>query len=73
MTRDIVPVIMGGGKGTRLWPLSRAAAPKQFIGDKHFSRRHECRHRKSVAEVEAHLRSLPHSQGSNPEVLDNQD
>ncbi|MFS2155651.1 sugar phosphate nucleotidyltransferase, partial [Rhizobium sp. Rhizsp42] len=22
---------MAGGKGTRLWPLSRAAAPKQFI------------------------------------------
>src|SRR5262249_60414086 len=27
----IVPVIMAGGKGTRLWPLSRSAAPKQFI------------------------------------------
>lgn len=27
----IVPVIMAGGKGTRLWPLSRASAPKQFI------------------------------------------
>lgn len=37
MTQKIVPVIMAGGKGTRLWPLSRAAAPKQFItfiGDK---------------------------------------
>ena len=37
MTKKIVPVIMAGGKGTRLWPLSRAAAPKQFIqfiGDK---------------------------------------
>ncbi len=37
MTTKIVPVIMAGGKGTRLWPLSRAAAPKQFIkfiGDK---------------------------------------
>jgi mannose-1-phosphate guanylyltransferase len=31
MTQKIVPVIMAGGKGTRLWPLSRAAAPKQFI------------------------------------------
>lgn len=27
----IVPVILAGGKGTRLWPLSRAQAPKQFI------------------------------------------
>ncbi|MCJ7994012.1 mannose-1-phosphate guanylyltransferase/mannose-6-phosphate isomerase [Rhizobium cremeum] len=37
MTSKIVPVIMAGGKGTRLWPLSRAAAAKQFIrfiGDK---------------------------------------
>ncbi|AFL51447.1 mannose-1-phosphate guanylyltransferase [Sinorhizobium fredii] len=31
MIRKIVPVIMAGGRGTRLWPLSRAAAPKQFI------------------------------------------
>ena len=27
----IVPVIMAGGSGTRLWPLSRAALPKQFL------------------------------------------
>jgi len=27
----IVPVIMAGGKGTRLWPLSRTAHPKQFL------------------------------------------
>ncbi|AYD00561.1 mannose-1-phosphate guanylyltransferase/mannose-6-phosphate isomerase [Neorhizobium sp. NCHU2750] len=31
MSDKIVPVIMAGGKGTRLWPLSRASAPKQFI------------------------------------------
>jgi mannose-1-phosphate guanylyltransferase/mannose-6-phosphate isomerase len=30
MTR-IVPVILCGGSGTRLWPLSRAAFPKQFL------------------------------------------
>lgn len=31
MSQKLVPVIMAGGKGTRLWPLSRAQAPKQFI------------------------------------------
>nr|WP_316655759.1 mannose-1-phosphate guanylyltransferase/mannose-6-phosphate isomerase [uncultured Gellertiella sp.] len=31
MSQKIVPVIMAGGKGTRLWPLSRSSAPKQFI------------------------------------------
>ncbi|TNM65337.1 mannose-1-phosphate guanylyltransferase/mannose-6-phosphate isomerase [Aliirhizobium smilacinae] len=31
MSEKIIPVIMAGGKGTRLWPLSRASAPKQFI------------------------------------------
>ncbi|MCK5745567.1 MAG: mannose-1-phosphate guanylyltransferase/mannose-6-phosphate isomerase, partial [Oricola sp.] len=33
----IQPVIMCGGAGTRLWPLSRKARPKQFLnlaGDK---------------------------------------
>jgi mannose-1-phosphate guanylyltransferase/mannose-6-phosphate isomerase len=28
---SIVPVIMAGGSGTRLWPLSREAYPKQFL------------------------------------------
>lgn len=27
----IYPVILSGGSGTRLWPLSRAALPKQFL------------------------------------------
>ena len=31
MSLKIIPVIMAGGKGTRLWPLSRAEAPKQFL------------------------------------------
>lgn len=30
MTHDITPVIMCGGSGTRLWPLSRKSYPKQF-------------------------------------------
>ena len=28
---DILPVILSGGSGTRLWPLSREAYPKQFL------------------------------------------
>ena len=27
----ILPVILCGGKGERLWPLSRESFPKQFI------------------------------------------
>ena len=27
----IVPVILSGGSGSRLWPVSRAQFPKQFI------------------------------------------
>jgi len=33
----VIPIILSGGKGTRLWPLSRQSYPKQFLpllGDK---------------------------------------
>ena len=31
MSKQVFPVIMSGGSGTRLWPLSRRARPKQFL------------------------------------------
>lgn len=37
MTQKIVPVILSGGTGSRLWPVSRGSYPKQFwplIGEK---------------------------------------
>ena len=31
MTQIVVPVILSGGAGTRLWPISRETAPKPFM------------------------------------------
>ena len=31
MAQKIIPIILCGGKGTRLWPLSRESYPKQFL------------------------------------------
>ena len=31
MQMQIVPVVLAGGQGTRLWPLSRKSYPKQFL------------------------------------------
>jgi len=28
---NIVPVVLSGGAGTRLWPQSRESMPKQFV------------------------------------------
>ena len=31
ITKNIIPIILCGGSGTRLWPLSRDSYPKQYI------------------------------------------
>ena len=31
MKKNVIPVILSGGSGTRLWPLSRQLNPKQFL------------------------------------------
>ncbi|NRA36661.1 MAG: NTP transferase domain-containing protein, partial [Planctomycetes bacterium] len=31
MSEHVYAVIMAGGSGTRFWPVSRAAAPKQLV------------------------------------------
>ena len=46
MNRKINPLLMCGGSGTRLWPLSRRSFPKQFVkfaGDTSLFQQAECR------------------------------
>ena len=31
MAKNIIPIIMCGGSGSRLWPLSRSSFPKQYL------------------------------------------
>src|SRR2546423_11643938 len=31
MSLAVIPVLMCGGAGTRLWPISRESMPKQFV------------------------------------------
>src|SRR3982750_2644554 len=31
MSSQLIPVLMCGGAGTRLWPVSRESMPKQFV------------------------------------------
>jgi len=33
----LIPVVMAGGSGTRMWPMSRTAYPKQFLNLNHSS------------------------------------
>lgn len=53
----VYPVILAGGRGTRLWPLSRSDKPKQFLpmhGDRSLFQRTVERHR-GMAELSAPL------------------
>ena len=31
MSSEIIPILLSGGSGTRLWPLSRKDFPKQYL------------------------------------------
>jgi mannose-1-phosphate guanylyltransferase/mannose-6-phosphate isomerase len=57
---DIFPVILSGGSGTRLWPLSRAMYPKQFI---RFSSS------QALSFLAATLQRMKPEQGSRPPTI----
>ncbi|MEO1223180.1 MAG: mannose-1-phosphate guanylyltransferase/mannose-6-phosphate isomerase [Pseudomonadota bacterium] len=60
--RAVQPVILSGGSGTRLWPLSRRAYPKQFLA--------LTGARSLLAEtVERTMRCLPKDRGGLPPVV----
>ncbi|MCH9806230.1 MAG: mannose-1-phosphate guanylyltransferase/mannose-6-phosphate isomerase [Alphaproteobacteria bacterium] len=59
-TAPIYPVILSGGSGTRLWPLSRSMYPKQFI---RFFAEQDC------SFLGATLRRLPCSEGFEAPIL----
>ncbi|WP_237680742.1 mannose-1-phosphate guanylyltransferase/mannose-6-phosphate isomerase [[Erwinia] mediterraneensis] len=52
MKSKILPVIMAGGSGSRLWPLSRALYPKQFLS--------LTSSRTLLQETIARLKNIPH-------------
>lgn len=58
----IFPIIMAGGTGTRLWPLSRSNYPKQFIP--------LCGEHSMLQETLLRLKGLPHQP---PMVICNED
>jgi mannose-1-phosphate guanylyltransferase/mannose-6-phosphate isomerase len=60
MTAPIFPVVLSGGSGTRLWPLSRTMYPKQFI---RFFAEQDC------SFLGATLRRLPTSEGFEAPIL----
>jgi len=58
--RTINPIVLCGGSGTRLWPLSRKSLPKQFVplGDN-----------KSSLQLTLERVAQVNSSGSDPEVI----
>jgi mannose-1-phosphate guanylyltransferase/mannose-6-phosphate isomerase len=60
MQASLYPVILSGGSGTRLWPLSRAMYPKQFI---RFS------HKQDASFLAQSLKRLPQKQGFAQPIL----
>ena len=53
----IIPVILSGGSGTRLWPLSRESYPKQFLALDSRSKKNGC----SSIHPQAYWNSKNHS------------
>ena len=55
MSELIVPVILAGGQGTRLWPMSRSARPKQFLALRPYALRQQPRSQRQYRLQLAHI------------------
>ncbi len=58
-TSQVLPVILCGGSGTRLWPLSRAGFPKQFLVLSDNTNQHSL-FQQALCRTQAVLGSHPH-------------
>ena len=65
MSKDILPVILSGGSGTRLWPLSRESYPKQYLN------LNSIRKKTLLQETLNRLKKLNHL--SNPIIICNEE
>ncbi len=65
ISKKVIPIIMCGGSGTRLWPLSRESFPKQYISI-------GSDHNKSLLQ-RTHLRIINLKNISNPIIVCNEE
>ena len=67
MDAPLIPVILSGGAGTRLWPVSRRAFPKPFMRmpDGQSLLEKTCRRALAVATTPAHVLTVTGLVGGN--------
>ena len=63
---QVVPIILAGGSGTRLWPLSRSDFPKQFL----VISENKTLFQQSVERLNSFDKNIEYIQGLKSKILD---